>query len=67
MRNKGLSLNKNYDGGLTVIDEVTMEQRSGALSPIVSQGSEENKIPNFAEFLEGDYMEEKKNTDHPNL
>jgi hypothetical protein len=40
LRNKGTAINKNYNGGLTVIDEETMEQRSGLLSPQVLQESD---------------------------
>jgi len=33
-KNKKFNLDKNYDNGLSVINEVTMEQKSGIYTPV---------------------------------
>ena len=51
-------MNKSLNNGLTVINELTFEDRSGVNTPyreVEEDLEEQDHVPNFAEFLDGKY------------
>ena len=65
INNKKFKLDKNLTNGLTVIHEDTMEGRSMQPTPERSVEGEE-KVPNFVEFLQGNYQDQIEES-HPAL